>query len=210
MKLLAKIILGGDGGVGKTTLIHRYITNSFIDSTKLTIGAAFHTHEIEYDEHTVLVQIWDLGGQEQFKQMGLFSKYFKGASVSVIMFDLTRLSTIDSIPFWADLAKNASNCKLVLVGGKKDLAQGLSFKKEDFAELFEKYNFVEYHETSSATGDGVPEVFQAIAKAIVDQTIKKKNNGNGNGNINGNEKSNITGKEKSNINSDEKRKNRLF
>ncbi|MHA1837079.1 MAG: hypothetical protein ACTSVH_03850, partial [Candidatus Heimdallarchaeota archaeon] len=70
--------------------------------------------------------------------------------------------------------------------------------------------FVEYHETSSATGDGVPEVFQAIAKAIVDQTIKKKNNGNGNGNINGNEKSNITGKEKSNINSDEKRKNKLF
>jgi len=179
LKLLAKIILAGDGGVGKTTLIHRFITNSFIDSTKLTIGAAFHTHEIEYDGHTVLIQIWDLGGQEQFKQMGLFGKYFKGASVSVVMFDLTRLSTIDSIPFWADLAKNASNCKLVLVGGKKDLAQGLSFKQEDFAELFETYNFIDYQETSSATGEGVPEVFQAIAKAIVDQTIEKKSNGNG-------------------------------
>jgi small GTP-binding protein len=176
LKLLAKIILAGDGGVGKTTLIHRYITNSFIDSTKLTIGAAFHTHEIEYDGHNVLVQIWDLGGQEQFKQMGLFGKYFKGASVSVVMFDLTRLNTIDSIPFWADLAKNASNCKLVLVGGKKDLAQGLSFTEDDFPELFEKYNFVDYHETSSATGEGVDDVFQAIAKAIVEQTIGKKNN----------------------------------
>lgn len=197
MKLLAKIILGGDGGVGKTTLIHRYITNSFIDSTKLTIGAAFHTHQIEYEEHSVLIQIWDLGGQEQFKQMGLFGKYFKGASVSVIMFDLTRLSTLDSIPFWADLAKNASNCKLVLVGGKKDLAQGLSFTKDDFAELFETYNFVEYHETSSATGDGVPEVFQAIAKAIVDQTIEKKYDSNGNGNGNRNDNSNYNGNEKS-------------
>ena len=182
MKLLAKIILGGDGGVGKTTLIHRYITNSFIDSTKLTIGAAFHTHEIEYEEHSVLIQIWDLGGQEQFKQMGLFAKYFKGASVSVIMFDLSRLSTIDSIPFWADLAANASNCKLVLVGGKKDLAQGLTLTKDDFIDLFEKYNFIEYYETSSATGDGVLEVFQAIAKAIVDQTIERKSNGNGSGN----------------------------
>jgi len=174
LKLLAKIILGGDGGVGKTTLIHRYITNSFIDSTKLTIGAAFHTHEIEYDEHTVLVQIWDLGGQTQFKQMGLFGKYFKGASVSVIMFDLTRLSTIDSIPFWADLAKNSGNCKLILVGGKKDLAGDLSLTKDDFTDFFEQYNFIDYHETSSATGEGVPEVFKAIAKAIVDQTIEKK------------------------------------
>jgi small GTP-binding protein len=197
LKLLAKIILGGDGGVGKTTLIHRYITNSFIDSTRLTIGAAFHTHQIEYEEHSVLIQIWDLGGQEQFKQMGLFGKYFKGASVSVIMFDLTRLSTLDSIPFWADLAKNASNCKLVLVGGKKDLAQGLSFTKDDFAELFETYNFVEYHETSSATGDGVPEVFQAIAKAIVDQTIEKKYDSNGNGNGNSNDNSKYNGNEKS-------------
>ena len=89
MRLLAKLVLAGDGGVGKTTLIHRYITNSFIDSTKLTIGAAFHTHEIQSGDHSVLVQIWDLGGQEQFKQMGIFDKYFKGATVTVVMFDLT-------------------------------------------------------------------------------------------------------------------------
>ncbi len=174
MKLLAKVVLAGDGGVGKTTLIHRYITNSFIDSTKITIGAAFHTHEIETEEHSVLVQIWDLGGQEQFKQMGIFGKYFKGASVSIIMFDLTRLSTIESIPEWADLALGASNTKIILVGGKKDLAGGITFDKETFPELFEKYDFVSYHETSSATGEGVLEVFQSIAKTIVDLTIEKK------------------------------------
>ena len=174
MKLLAKVVLAGDGGVGKTTLIHRYITNSFIDSTKITIGAAFHTHEIETEEHSVLVQIWDLGGQEQFKQMGIFGKYFKGASVSVIMFDLTRLSTIESISEWADLALSASNTRIILVGGKKDLAGGITFDKETFPELFEKYDFVSYHETSSATGEGVLEVFQSIAKTIVDLTIEKK------------------------------------
>lgn len=174
MKLLAKVVLAGDGGVGKTTLIHRYITNSFIDSTKITIGAAFHTHEIETDEHSVLVQIWDLGGQEQFKQMGIFDKYFKGTSVSVIMFDLTRFSTIQSIPEWADLALGASNTKIILVGGKKDLASSITFDKESFPELFEKYDFVSYHETSSATGEGVHEVFQAIAQAIIDSTIEKK------------------------------------
>ena len=177
VRLLAKVVLAGDGGVGKTTLIHRYITNSFIDSTKLTIGAAFHTHEIQTEEHTVLVQIWDLGGQEQFKQMGIFGKYFKGASVTVVMFDLTRLNTLDSIPEWADLAAESSQSKLILVGGKKDLAHhNLSFDKDSFEELFSKYDFVSYFETSSATGEGVDDVFQEIARIIIDQTIEKKIN----------------------------------
>lgn len=174
MKLLAKIVLAGDGGVGKTTLVHRYITNSFIDSTKLTIGAAFHTHEIQTEEHSVLVQIWDLGGQEQFKQMGIFDRYFKGASVTVVMFDLTRLNTLESIPEWADLAQKSSNSKLILVGGKKDLAKEVSFEETSFDDLFERYNFVSYLETSSATGEGVEEVFQEIAKNIIEQTIAKK------------------------------------
>lgn len=174
VKLLAKVVLAGDGGVGKTTLIHRYITNSFIDSTKLTIGAAFHTHEIQSGEHSVLVQIWDLGGQEQFKQMGIFDKYFKGATVTVVMFDLTRLNTLNSIPEWSDLALRSSNTKLILVGGKRDLAHGVSFNLSSFEDLNDKYNFVSYHETSSATGNGVADVFQTIADIIIDSTMEKK------------------------------------
>ena len=178
VKLLAKVVLAGDGGVGKTTLIHRYITNSFIDSTKLTIGAAFHTHEIEMGEHLVLTQIWDLGGQEQFKQMGLFDRYFKGATVTVIMFDLTRLNTLNSVPEWAELAVNSSNTKLILVGGKKDLANGITFTLDSFKDLTDKYKFECYHETSSATGEGVADVFNSIANIIIDTTIEKQNNEN--------------------------------
>ena len=176
LRLLAKIVLAGDGGVGKTTLIHRYITNSFIDSTKLTIGAGFHTHQIDTEEHTILIQIWDLGGQEQFKRMGIFDRYFKGATVTVIMFDLTRLNTLSSVPEWADLALGSSKSKLILVGGKKDLAGDISFDDSSFEELNEKYNFVSYHETSSATGESVDNVFQAIAETIVDVTMEKKSN----------------------------------
>ncbi|NHJ41383.1 MAG: GTP-binding protein [Asgard group archaeon] len=174
MKLLAKVVLAGEGGVGKTTLIHRYITNSFIDSTKLTIGAAFYTHEITIDEHTVLAQIWDLGGQEQFKQMGIFNKYLQGANVTVVMFDLTRLNTLNFVPEWADLALESSKTKLILVGGKKDLAQGISFDVNSLKDLFDKYNFVSYHETSSATGEGVIDVFQSIAKIVVDAITEQK------------------------------------
>ncbi|NHK29723.1 MAG: GTP-binding protein [Asgard group archaeon] len=178
VRLLAKVVLAGEGGVGKTTLIHRYITNSFIDSTKLTIGAAFYTHEIAIDDHSVLAQIWDLGGQEQFKQMGIFNKYLQGANVTVVMFDLTRLNTLNYVPEWSDLALDSSKTKLILVGGKKDLAQGVSFDKESLGDLFEKYNFVSYHETSSATGEGVIDVFQSIANIVVSSILEQKKTNN--------------------------------
>lgn len=168
MNLLAKIVLAGDGGVGKTTLVHRFMTNNFIDSTKMTIGVAFHTYQITYEDYKILLQIWDLGGQEQFKNMGIFDKYFNGATVSVIMFDLTRLKTLESIPEWADIAVNGSKSRLLLVGGKKDLPNAVSLDKSDLQDFFETYNFEGYVETSSATGEGVEQVFDKIAEIVVE------------------------------------------
>ncbi|NHJ47618.1 MAG: GTP-binding protein [Asgard group archaeon] len=174
VKLIAKVVLAGEGGVGKTTLLHRYLENKFLDSTKITIGADFYSKDIFLDEHSVKVQIWDLGGQEQFKQMGIFKNYFRGTNVTVVMFDLTRLITLDSVPEWADLALSNSDTKLMLVGGKKDLAGGITFTEDDFTELFEKYDFKSYHETSSATGEGVGDVFDKIGKIVIDTHIEKK------------------------------------
>jgi small GTP-binding protein len=167
MKILAKVVLAGDGGVGKTTLVHRYLTNSFIDSTKITIGAAFHSHTIEKDGHKIILQIWDLGGQQQFKRMGIFKRYFKGASITVLMFDLSRLTTLESLDEWADLATSSSDCHFVLVGGKKDLARDGLENERVISELNESYPIHGYVETSSATGEGVDEVFDIIAEILL-------------------------------------------
>ncbi len=120
-RLIAKVVFGGDGGVGKTTLIQRYLTGEFIDTTKLTIGVGFHLHQMSYQEHEISLSVWDLGGQEQFKQMGIFDNYFRGALVAVLMFDLTRSSTIKGLESWAGFVDKESNTSLILVGGKSDL-----------------------------------------------------------------------------------------
>jgi small GTP-binding protein len=175
VRLYAKVVLAGEGGVGKTTLLHRYLENKFLDSTKMTIGADFYSKDVYLDEGSVKTQIWDLGGQEHFKQMGIFKNYFRGTNVTVVMFDLTRLITLDSVPEWTELALQNSDTKLILVGGKKDLAGDVSFTEADFKNLFDKYGFKAYFETSSATGEGVTEVFDMIGKIVIESHIEKKN-----------------------------------
>ncbi|MCK5298679.1 MAG: GTP-binding protein, partial [Candidatus Heimdallarchaeota archaeon] len=99
-KIIAKVVFGGDGGVGKTTLIQRYLTGEFIDTTKLTIGVGFHIHQMSYQGRDISLSVWDCGGQEQFKQMGIFDNYFRGALVAILMFDLTRALSIGGLDTW--------------------------------------------------------------------------------------------------------------
>ncbi|MHA1759976.1 MAG: Rab family GTPase [Candidatus Heimdallarchaeota archaeon] len=163
-RLIAKVVFGGDGGVGKTTLIQRYLTGEFIDTTKLTIGVGFHLHQMSYQEHEISLSVWDLGGQEQFKQMGIFDNYFRGALVAVLMFDLTRSSSIKGLESWAGFVDKKSNTSLILVGGKSDLPRDSLIDDDMIAYLIEQYKIERYIESSSANGLGINLVFNEIAR----------------------------------------------
>jgi small GTP-binding protein len=163
-RLIAKVVFGGDGGVGKTTLIQRYLTGEFIDTTRLTIGVGFHLHQMSYQEHEISLSVWDLGGQEQFKQMGIFDNYFRGALVAVLMFDLTRSSTIKGLESWVSFIDKNSDTSLILVGGKSDLPRDSLIDDEMIKYLIEHYKVERYIETSSASGLGVDLVFNEIAR----------------------------------------------
>ncbi len=163
-RLIAKVVFGGDGGVGKTTLIQRYLTGEFIDTTKLTIGVGFHLHQMSYQENEISLSVWDLGGQEQFKQMGIFGSYFRGALVAVLMFDLTRSLTIKGLESWASFVDKDTKTALILVGGKSDLPRDPLIDDEMINYLIEHYKVERYIETSSANGLGVNLVFNEIAR----------------------------------------------
>jgi small GTP-binding protein len=163
-KLVAKVIFGGDGGVGKTTLIQRYLTGEFIDTTKLTIGVGFHIHQMSYQGKDISLSVWDCGGQEQFKQMGIFDNYFKGALVAILMFDLTRALSISGLETWYNFIDKKANTAVILVGGKSDLPRDPLLSEEVIEETIKKYNAIRYIETSSANGLGVDLVFNEIAR----------------------------------------------
>ncbi|MHA1220290.1 MAG: Rab family GTPase [Candidatus Heimdallarchaeota archaeon] len=166
-KLIAKVVFGGDGGVGKTTLIQRYLTGQFIDSTKLTIGVGFHIHQMSYQEREISLSVWDCGGQEQFKQMGIFDTYFRGAVVVVLMFDLTRALSVAGLDTWFDFIDKKAKTEVILVGGKSDLPRDPLLAADVIEEINKKYNTIRYVETSSANGLGVNLVFNEIARLSI-------------------------------------------
>jgi small GTP-binding protein len=168
-KIIAKVVFGGDGGVGKTTLIQRYLTGEFIDTTKITIGVGFRIHQMNYQGKEITLSVWDCGGQEQFKQMGIFDNYFRGAIVAVLMFDLTRALSIKGLDTWYDFVDKNTNTDIILVGGKSDLPRDSLIDDEMINEIIKKYNAIRYIETSSANGLGVELVFNEIARLSVNK-----------------------------------------
>lgn len=168
-KIIAKVVFGGDGGVGKTTLIQRYLTGEFIDTTKLTIGVGFHIHQMSYQGRDISLSVWDCGGQEQFKQMGIFDNYFRGALVAVLMFDLTRALSIGGLDTWYGFVDQNVKTDIIIVGGKSDLPRDPLLSDDIIEEIIKKYNAKRYTETSSANGLGVDLVFNEIARLSLDK-----------------------------------------
>ena len=168
-KIIAKVVFGGDGGVGKTTLIQRYLTGEFIDTTKLTIGVGFHIHQMSYQGRDISLSVWDCGGQEQFKQMGIFDNYFRGALVAILMFDLTRALSIGGLDTWYGFVDQNVKTDVIIIGGKSDLPRDPLLSDDIIEETIKKYNAKRYIETSSANGLGVDLVFNEIARLSLDK-----------------------------------------
>jgi len=115
------VVVAGAGGVGKTALIERYVTGSFIEDHKMTIGAQFSVKDVvlDTDEH-VRMQLWDFAGEERFRF--LLGDYCRGASGAFICYDITDYATFEQIPEWLRIIReNAGMVPIILVGNKYDL-----------------------------------------------------------------------------------------
>ena len=86
-KVLVKIIIIGESGVGKTALLHKYVMGKFIEDHKATIGADFLSKEITVDDKIVTLQIWDTAGQERFQSLG--NAFYRGSDACVLVYDVT-------------------------------------------------------------------------------------------------------------------------
>ncbi len=159
-----KITLFGPGGVGKTSLLLRYIKDYFSNDLKKTIGSNFLIKDVELDGKTIRLLLWDIGGQPQFHKLRTI--YFKGSNAALGVFDLSSSQTLLKIPGWISSIKKTVKkaIPMVLIGNKADLEREVDrLEAEDLAK---KLN-CEYMETSAKTGENVELVFEKIAKACL-------------------------------------------
>jgi small GTP-binding protein len=160
-----KIVVAGDGGVGKTSLLNRYVSDTFLTAMKMTIGTDFFSKVMERDNSVVKLQLWDFGGEKRFRF--LLPGYCKGARGVLLAFDLNDFTTLMSLDEWIQIVKeNTTDPKILLVGTKVDIAGGVT-EEEFIRDFCEKHNIHEFIPTSSKTGENVDFVFQELVDRIL-------------------------------------------
>lgn len=166
-----KILLLGDGRVGKTSLVNRFVKNTFTKSYLHTIGMEPSFHNLNVQKTDIALQIFDIAGEKSFSK--LREMFYRGARGGLITFDLTRRDTLASVEAWhREVLKKAKGGKYILVGNKNDLPDQRQVSAEEAQKVKDKLQLLDYIETSALTGDHVADAFTKLANLILDQ-IKK-------------------------------------
>ncbi|KAL5022124.1 hypothetical protein ScPMuIL_001279 [Solemya velum] len=160
-----KLCLLGDSGVGKSSIVVRFVTDTFRQSLESTIGASFMTKRLNVDGTTYVFQIWDTAGQEKYRSLA--PMYYRGSAAAIIVYDVTRETSFQSVKMWIqELKKNGSpNIVLAIAGNKNDLDDLREIDQKDAKEYADQIGAI-FVETSALTALNVPELFMSIAKKL--------------------------------------------
>jgi len=162
-KVLLKVIILGDSGVGKTSLMNQYVNKKFSKQYKATIGADFLTKEIEVNDAVVTLQIWDTAGQEKFG--GLRDGYYIQGQCAVIMFDVTSRITYKNVPNWhRDIVRVCENIPIVLVGNKVDV-KDRQVKAKNIQ--FHRKRNLQYYDLSARSNYNFEKPFLWLARKLI-------------------------------------------
>jgi len=156
-----KVVMAGDGNVGKTSLVRRFCEGKFSESRVTTIGVDFQTKVVQLPEGTVKLSIWDMAGQERFKVVR--SGFYRGSLATALVYDVTEPDSVNHLPDWYEEIREAvPDQNYIIVGNKSDLERNVS---SDEAKAFAEKIGGFYLETSALNGDGVGKLFFALAGA---------------------------------------------
>lgn len=162
-----KLILGGEGGVGKTSMVHRFVENHFLTDYKSTIGTSIMKKECEFEglNSKVRFVMWDLAGQAQFKRVR--QSYISNAEAGILVYDVTRKETFNSVESWQkEIISVSPTISLILVGNKIDLTEDRVVSTEEGEEAAKKLN-LSYIETSAKTGENINDAFKMLALQMI-------------------------------------------
>ncbi|KAF2074936.1 hypothetical protein CYY_003769 [Polysphondylium violaceum] len=173
-----KLVFLGDQSVGKTSIITRFMYDTFDITYQATIGIDFLSKTMYLEDRTVRLQLWDTAGQERFRS--LIPSYIRDSSVAIVVYDITNRNSFVNTIKWIDDVRNerGNNVVIMLVGNKTDLADKRQVSMEEGEAKAKEYDIM-FTETSAKAGFNIKALFRKVASALpgIDQNSVPKNDG---------------------------------
>lgn len=172
-----KLVFLGEQSVGKTSLITRFMYDSFDNTYQATIGIDFLSKTMYLEDRTVRLQLWDTAGQERFRS--LIPSYIRDSTVAVVVYDITNTNSFHQTSKWIDdvRTERGSDVIIMLVGNKTDLSDKRQVSTEEGERKAKELN-VMFIETSAKAGYNVKQLFRRVAAALpgMDSATENKPN----------------------------------
>jgi small GTP-binding protein len=180
-RMKAKVCLVGESAVGKTSLVRRFVLDSFSDSYIATMGAKVMKRDIEisdemYGNLLVNLVVWDIMGNKSFRD--LFKEaFFQGAQGLIAVCDVTRKNTLEELVNWIEaVSKVAGEIPVQIIANKIDLKDEAEITEDDIQRFSGEIGST-YIVTSAKTGENVEDAFDVLAKKIVQKRVKNSDEG---------------------------------
>lgn len=164
---LFKVVLIGDADVGKTCVVQRFKSGTYVEKHASTIGVDFTMKTLQIDGKLVKLQIWDTAGQERFRT--ITQSYYRSANGVIMAYDITKKSSFESLARWLDDVRRyaGSNIVQILIGNKKDLENQREVNFTDAKTFAQQNNMIGLVESSAKENINIDETFIKLAKELI-------------------------------------------
>ena len=168
-KIVLKCVLLGESGVGKSSLINRFISGNFNKDSLPTIVGGFSKKEIFYEEENtkIVYEIWDTAGQEKYRSINKI--FYQDAYINILVYDITKKNTFKAIKdYWIEEIKENGprDAIIIIAGNKSDLYEHEAVDEDEVRKYCKNIDAI-YQLTSAQTGEGVKELFNKIGKELL-------------------------------------------
>ncbi|OHS92742.1 GTP-binding protein ryh1 [Tritrichomonas foetus] len=170
-KPVCKVVFLGAAGVGKTSIINRFMYDQFTRNYETTVGIDYFTKPMNVDDRTVNLQIWDTAGQEQFQS--LVPSYIRTSAITILVYDVSDPKTLESAKMWYEkvIEMRGNDVRCVLVGNKLDLS--VNVQDSAVKEFIDPIK-MPHIQVSAKTGENITELFTKAVHEVSDSDLAKK------------------------------------